>query len=199
MFFLRLGEVPMLSQNLKALLVAAAALGVTACATHSNTEATTDTKEVVAEVSPMEIYEVHHDGRINVFYDRPTFKSFQQVGETIYRLTKIGSGPNGETIVYGLTKADKKKPEKVDAIKLYEGKMEQPANFYAEMVKHGRIYIFDNFADMKPVRDFGHPNFFYTEIGAGPKGETVVYVLNSKTKKKRPDALIAKYKAMQAN
>lgn len=193
-----LGENPMLSQYLKALLVAAVAFGATACATNSTTEAPADAKEAVAEVTPMEIYEVHHDGRINVFYDRPTYKSFLQVGETIYRLTKIGSGPNGETIVYGLTKADKKKPGNVDAIKLYEGKIDQPANFYAEMMKHGRIYVFDNFADMKPVRDFGHPNFFYTEIGAGPKGETIVYVLNSKTKKKRPDALIAKYKAMQA-
>ena len=50
--------------------------------------------------------------------------------------------------------------------------------------------------DMKPVRQFGHPNFFYTEIGSGPKGETVVYVLNKKTKKKRPDALIAQFKSM---
>lgn len=180
---------------LKLLLIAAVTVSTVACKTTGSSDPVE--KDVVAETKAMELYEVDHDGRINVFYDRPTFKSFLQVGETIYRLTKIGSGPKGETIVYGLTKADKKKPENVDAIKLYEGKISTPENFYAEMHKHGRIYVFSSFEDMKPVREFGHPNFFYTEIGAGPKGETVVYVLNKNTKKKRPDSLITKFKAVQ--
>ena len=47
---------------------------------------------------------------------------------------------------------------------------------------------------MATVRQFGHPNFFYTEIGSGPKGETVVYVLNKKTKKKKVTKKPAKKK-----
>lgn len=141
-----------------------------------------------------EIYEVHDDGRIYVFYDKKTFEEFMQVGETAYRLTQIGTGPNGETMVFGLTKKDKKKGINTPAVKLYGNKVKPAKDFYAQTIRHGRIYVFNAFADMQTVRQFGHPNFFYTEIGSGPKGETVVYVLNKKTKKKKPTALIAEFK-----
>ena len=157
---------------------------LTGCATN---------KTVAASSSNMDIYEVHHDGRINVFYDKKLYKEFLQLGETSFRLTKIGAGPNGETIVYGLTKKDKKLKKPVPVIELYEGRLKQD-NVYAEMHKHGRIYVFNSFKDMKTVRDFGHPNYMFTQIGAGPKGETIVYVLNKSNKKKRPDALIAEFK-----
>lgn len=141
-----------------------------------------------------EIYEVHHDGRIHVFYDRKLYKEFLSLGETPFRLTRIGAGPNGETLVFGLTRKDKKMKSPVPAIELYEGKTKPDSEFYAEMVKHNRIYVFSDFEDMKPVRQFGHPNFFYTQIGSGPNGETVVYVLNKSNKKHRPDPLINKFK-----
>lgn len=148
----------------------------------------------VAAASIAEIYEVHEDGRIYAFYDRALYKEFLAVGETPFRLTRIGNGPNGETMVYGLTSKDKKKGVNTPAVKLYEGQVKPADDFYAEMVRHGRIYVFSAFEDMASVRQFGHPNFFYTEIGAGPSGETVVYVLNSKTKKQKPETLIAMFK-----
>jgi hypothetical protein len=141
-----------------------------------------------------EIYEVHEDGRIYAFYNRALYKEFISVGETPFRLTQIAAGPNGETMVFGLTKEDKKKGADTPAAKLYEGKLQPAADFYAETLRHGRIYVFSDFADMQPVRQFGHPNFFYLEVGAGPQGETVVYVLNSKTKKQKPTALIKEFK-----
>ena len=137
-----------------------------------------------------EIYEVHEDGRIHVFYDRKMYKDFLSLGETPYRLIKIGKGPNRETMVFGLAKQDKKKRSGIPAIELYEGNATAGNPFYAEVRKHGRIYVFNEFKDMEPVRQFGHPNYFYMEIGAGPKKETVFYVLNKKTKKKKPLALI---------
>jgi len=142
----------------------------------------------------LEMYEVFEDGRVYVFYDRALYKEFMTVKETPYRLTKIGAGPNGMTVVFGLTKKDKKLKRKIPAIELYEGKTTNNGQFYAEMRRHGRIYVFDKWSDMKPVRETGHPNYFYTEIGSGPKGETVIYVLNKKTKKKRPLSLIKKFK-----
>jgi len=162
---------------------------LSACNPVKNTAALPAQIETVSE-----IYEVHNDGRIYVFYDKKTFKEFLQVGETAYRLTQIGTGPNGETMVFGLTKKDKKKGINTPAVKLYKNKMQPSQDFYAETIRHGRIYVFSTFADMQTVRLFGHPNFFYTEIGSGPKGETVVYVLNKKTKKKKPTALIAEFK-----
>ncbi len=168
------------------LLVFILAASLTACAGKQ-------TKPSSQAYKKLDIYEVHHDGRINVFYDKKLYKEFMQLGETSFRLTKIGAGPNGETIVYGLTKKDKKLKKPVPAIELYEGRLNNDA-IYAEMRKHNRIYVFNSFKDMKTVRAYGHPNYMYTQIGAGPKGETIVFVLNSKNKKKRPDALISEFK-----
>ena len=144
------------------------------------------------------LYEVHKDGRIYVFYDKKEYELFKQVGETPYRLTRIGAGPKGETIVFGLTKQDKKKPAQVAAINLFDGEIKADDHFYAEMYKNGRIYVFNNFEDMNTVRTFGHPNYFYMSVGTGPKGETVVYVLNGKNKKKKPVALIEQFKSNNA-
>lgn len=141
----------------------------------------------------LNIYEVHHEGRIHVFYDKKLLKEFNQLGETSYRLTKIAAGPNRETMVFGLTKKDKKLKKPVPAIELYAGNLKQD-NIYAEMYKHGRIYVFNSFKDMATVRSFGHPNYMYSQIASGPNRETVVYVLNKNNKKKRPDALIAEFK-----
>jgi hypothetical protein len=138
------------------------------------------------------IYEVHHDSRIHVFYDKKVFDEFMSLGETSFRLTRIGAGPHGETMVFGLTKKDKKLKKPVAAIDLYDGKIKADY-FYAEMHKHGRIYVFNRFEDMQTVRDFGHPNFMYTQVGAGPKGETLVFVLNNMNKKKQPVSLIADF------
>lgn len=166
---------------------------LSACSQIKEENVSIEKAETVAE-----IYEVHDDGRIYAFYDKKTFKQFMQVGETAYRLTRIGTGPNGETMVFGLTKKDKKKGANTPAVKLYANKIKPAKDFYAETMRHGRIYVFSTFADMQTVRQFGHPNFFYTEIGSGPKGETVVYVLNKKTKKKKPVALIAEFKKRNA-
>lgn len=166
---------------------------LSACNQVKEASVVTDQVETVAE-----IYEVHDDGRIYAFYDKKTFKEFMQVGETTFRLTQIGAGPNGETMVFGLTKKDKKKGVNTPAVKLYTGKIKPAKDFYAEMIRHDRIYVFSDFADMQTVRQFGYPNFFYTEIGSGPKGETVVYVLNKMTKKNKPTALIAEFKKRNA-
>lgn len=165
-----------------------------------------DTKKVIQDFSVVsseqamksvaEVYEVEHEGRFYSFYDFATYQSFMDVGETAYRLTRIGGGPNGQTLVFGLAKADKKKGANTPAAMLWDGKAQAAEEFYGEMRKHGRIYVFSNKADMDAVRQIGEPSYMYTEIGGGPKGETVVYVLNKNNKKKRPDALIAKFKKL---
>ncbi len=169
--------------------------GCSTAATDSASGQAETPKAVEAQV--LELYEVHHDGRIHVFYDKTLHDDFLALGETPFRLTRIGAGPKGETIVFGLTKQDKKMKTNIPAVDLYDGKLEQDA-VYAEMRKHDRIYVFNSFKDMAQVRDFGHPNYMYTQIGGGPKGETVVYVLNKANKKQRPDALIAAFEQHNA-
>lgn len=168
----------------KIITVLAALLMLSACASTGSSSGSNE----------MSLYEVHKDGRIHVFYDLKEFQSFMKVGESTFRLTRIGAGPKGETVVFGLTKHDKKHPEKVAAINLYDGKIKAGDNFYGEMYLNGRIYVFDNYQDMETVRNFGHPNFFYMSVGTGPKGETVVYVLNEKNKKHKPVQMIEAFK-----
>jgi len=174
----------------------AASISLTGCestAVKTSEAAPKEEAKTVASTA-LEIYESHHEGRINVFYDQATYEEFKQLGETSYRLTRIGAGPNGETVVFGLPKADKKKGADTPAAKLWDGKQEF-SSFYGEMDKHGRIYVFSDKAEMDHVRALGHPSYMYTQIGAGPKGETVVYVLNKSNKKKKPVDLIAKFES----
>lgn len=152
----------------------------------------TSAKVLGAEQQSVEQYEVHHDGRIYVFYDRDLYKSFVQNKFTAYHFTRIAEGPNGETIVFGLTKDDKKKLSGIPSVELYDGKI-TPASFYGEAIIDGRIYVFDSYPEMVAVRTHHEAAYRLTDIGAGPNGETVVYVLTKDNKKKRPEALMAAY------
>ncbi|MFP3874350.1 MAG: hypothetical protein ACLFQT_07515 [Thiohalophilus sp.] len=172
-----------LQKQFNRLLLVLAVLPLAACAANNTTAEKGDV-----------LLEAHEDGRIHIFYDRETFAEYMQNGETSFRLTRIGAGPNGETVVFGLTDEDKKKRSGLPAVEIYDGKR-QAQNFYGEMYRHGRIYVFDNYQDMKNVRDTGHASYFYTEIASGPKGETVLYVLNSSNKNDKPVGLIEKFKA----
>ncbi len=182
--------------SLFAAAMVAASITLTGCnSTAEKTDAPTAAEPTKASAgTSIEIYEADHDGRINVFYDQKTYESFLALGETSFRLTRIGAGPNGETVVFGLTKADKKKGADTPAALLWDGKLEA-TEFYGEMSKHGRIYVFSDKAEMDHVRALGHPSYMYTQIGAGPNGETVVYVLNKENKKKKPVDLIAKFES----
>jgi len=141
-------------------------------------------------------YQVYKEGRIYVFDDYQTYSSFNQVGETAYRLTRIGAGPKGETVVFGLQNKDKKMSSGIGSVDLYDGKTEASTDgFYGEVVKDGRIHVFSEWADLKSFLEIGEVPYRYTQIGSGPKGETVVYVLNKSNKKKKPDALIAEFES----
>lgn len=145
-----------------------------------------------------DFYVAYHDGRINMFDDLATYKSFLALGETTFRLTRIVAGPNGETLVFGLTKKDKKKGNDAAVVRLYDGKLEGGVPFYGEVKKEGRYYVAGSFEDLMHVVKLGEPALRFADIGAGPEGETVVYVLNASNKKKKPEALIAKFKEMHA-
>jgi hypothetical protein len=66
-------------------------------------------------------------------------------------------------------------------------------DFYAEIRTEGRIYVFDDWNEVKTFRQVGEAPYRYTRIGEGPEGETVVFVLTKENKKKRPDALMKKF------
>lgn len=176
----------------KAILVAGAVTGMTACA-QLDTVMKSDNQAQEQMQQVQSLYEVHHDdGRIYFFYDETTYRNFLEHGHTPYAFKRIASGPDGETLVFALTGEDKKKRSGVASVEMYDGDL-KPEHFYGEMRMEGRIYVFSTLEDMKDVRMTGEAPYRFTQIGEGPNGETVVYVLNSSNKKQRPDALIAQF------
>ncbi len=153
----------------------------------------------VKKVNNDDLYEVSHEGRYYVFDDMDVYKDFITNGETPYRKVYIGEGPNGQTLVFGLTGKDKKKTSGIGSIDMFQGKQAAAESFYGEMRgEDGRLYVFSELKDMEDVRKTGEAAYRFTQIGAGPKGETVVFVLNKGNKKKQPVALMAEFKKRNA-
>lgn len=186
--------------------IAASILALTACAGMQNDlwykvderAAVAKAKKKAEAAKYGEFYEVHHEGRIYVFDDFKTYQTFLSLGESAYRRMRIGAGPNGETIVFGLTAKDKKKMSGIASEELFDG-VKQPleeAPFYGEVVYDNRFYVFDQWADLKGFKSTWDAPYRFTEIGAGPGGRTIVYVLNSGNKKRKPTAMVAKFKSM---
>ncbi|WP_136679448.1 hypothetical protein [Neptunomonas sp. XY-337] len=156
----------------------------------------TKTAAAAPELNNDDLYEVVHEGRYYVFDDFDVYQEFLTVGETSYRKVFIGGGPHGETLVHGLRGKDKKKLSGIAGVEMFKGTLQAADDFYGEIrAEDGRLYVFDSLEDMKAMRQVGEAPYRYTVIGAGPQQQTVVYVLNSSNKKKKPTALMAKFKA----
>ena len=185
----------------RALITLSCVLGtsllLTACGTNSvdQTLATNQHTQAVESQNNEDLYQVDHEGRIYLFDDFATYQTFLEVGETAYRKVRIGEGPRGETIVFGLTNEDKKKTQGIASVDMYDGNLKGATEFYGETrTEEGRIYVFSSLEEMNTARIVGEVPLRFTEIGSGPQGETVVYALNSQNKKVKPDALIKAFK-----
>lgn len=176
--------------NHKALLTAGLSLALVAC----GGQAVKEDRAAAHSANNDDLYEVHHEGRIYVFDDFATYQTFLEVGETAYRKVYIGSGPKGQTLVFGLTNEDKKKTEGIASIDLYNGDLAPTEDFYAEMRLENRIYVFDSLAEMEQVRLTGEAPYRFTQIGVGPEGETLVFVLPAAKKKEQPVDMVAAFK-----
>ncbi|MDO6564916.1 hypothetical protein Q4488_16160 [Amphritea sp. 1_MG-2023] len=144
-----------------------------------------------------DLYEVGHEGRHYVFDDFAVYQEFLSVGETSYRKVFIGEGPQGKSLVFGLRSEDKKKLEGLAGVSMYKGQMPAADDFYGEMRgEDGRLYVFSRLEDMQAVRNTGEAAFRLTQIGNGPQGQTVVFVLNDSNKKVFPTELVARFKQM---
>jgi len=172
-------------------------LGASGCATTeggtASAGASTSAAKPAPEVFGAIIY--HENGRIFNFADSPNYKQFLSSGELAYLRTFIGAGKNGETMVYALTKDEGSKKDISAAEMFMRGDVKDAPNFYGEIIKHGRFHVFGEYGDWKDFLANGEMTFTFTDIGGGPGGKTVVYAQNKKTQGKRPDALIAKFKA----
>ena len=153
----------------------------------------------VPSINNDDVYLIEHEGRYYVFDDEAVYQSFMQHGETAYRLVRIGEGPAGSTLVFGLRDEDKTKSEGIAAVDMYDGRLAGASKgFYAEVLFDGRFYVFSKWADLVNFQQTHIADLRYTEIGAGPAGRTVVYVLNDGNKTDKPVALIERFKRIHA-
>lgn len=189
-------------------LTSVLALGVmSGCATQSNTAKAPESKPAItapaaqpATASTQNYFLVFHEnGRIYPIADAQNYLAFLDVGELIYTRTRVGTGPEGETVVFGIQKKeadDLSKPSLAE--QFYDGKKEVAGPFYGEVMRDGRFYVFGEWQDFRDYLDHKEVTFTFTEIGTGPKGETVIYALNKKTKDEgRPVALIESFKQLR--
>lgn len=170
---------------------------LTACGSNAidNAVAINTQAETALVQNNNDLYQVNQDGRLYFFDDFDTYQNFLKVGETAYRKVRIADGPKGETLVFGLTNEDKKKFEGIASIDMYDGKLSGAEHFYGETrTEEGRIYVFSSLQEMNTAWLVGEVSLRFTDIGSGPKGETVVYALNSENKKVKPEALIQQFK-----
>lgn len=190
-------------------LTSVLALGVmSGCATQSNTAKAPESKPAApaapaaqpATASTQNYFLVFHEnGRIYPIADAQNYLAFLDVGELIYTRTRVGTGPAGETVVFGIQKKeadDLNKPSLAE--QFYDGKKEVTGPFYGEVMRDGRFYVFGEWQDFKDYLEHKEVTFTFTEIGTGPKGETVIYALNKKTVKEgRPVALIEAFRQLR--
>lgn len=182
-------------------LVSMLALGSGGCATQQATSgaAAPQQAQAAAEEKAHYFLVFHENGRIYAFSDPALYRLFLEHNEVPLTRTRIGGGPAGETVVIGLTKNDAKlTPDKPTQTELfYDDKIGAVGPFYGEVIYNGRYYVFGEWQDMKSFLQHKEAPWTYTEIGTGPKGETVIYVLNKKTKDLgRPAALVEAFQKM---
>ena len=146
-------------------------------------------------------YEIHKDGRIYAFSDYKDYQSWLKTDEVPLVVTKIGAGPNGETVKLQLNKAEAKAMEKTVGYKgatqkMYEGELVGiDTGFYAEVIRPERVWVFENGKDLHEFQKSGEVPCGITNIGAGPGGKTVVYAQNCKAAAKgKPEAAMARFK-----
>lgn len=189
----------------------AAVLALSGCATDMNQTAPAAAapaakpaapavEKVAAEPTAKEFFIIlPESGRIHVFGDTKNYLQYLANGEVALTRTQIGVGPKGETVVYGITSDNVKKNQPSLGELVFQDKLPAAEDFYGEVFKNGRFYVFGNLKDMKAFASFGEVPYSYTDIGAGPKGETLVWVMNKDSYKKgRPLATIERFKQIRA-
>ncbi|WP_162910217.1 hypothetical protein [Azohydromonas sediminis] len=150
--------------------------------------------------APVELFIVlPESGRVHAFGDTKNYFDFLEHGEVALTRTKIGAGPGGKTLVVGITNDDVKNNRPSRGEQILDGTLPAGASFYGEVFTKGRYYLFGSLKDMLDFTAYGEVPYSYTDIGAGPKGETIVYVMNKDSYAKgKPMERAARFKALRS-
>lgn len=141
----------------------------------------------------------HENGRIYAMTDPKIYLGLMEHDEVPLTRARVGGGPDGETVVFGITSKDGEQLDKPTAAEdIYDGRTKDIGAFYGEVVRNGRYHVFGEWKDFQDYLAHKEITFTYTDIGTGPKGETVIYALNNKTKDEgRPVALVEQFNQLR--
>ena len=89
------------------------------------------------------------DGRIYAFGDTRNYADYKSHGEVTLTRTRIGEGPGGKTLVFGITPEDVKANKPGLGEQIMIGALPPAPDFYGEVFKGGRYFIFGSLKDMK--------------------------------------------------
>lgn len=136
-----------------------------------------------------DLYEIHRDNRIYVITDATDFKNFLSTADVPFRVTRIGGGPAGETVILGIATSESKKTGGFGSVEMWDGKREGSSKaFYAEVFKDNKWYLFGNWAAYNAYHASGSLSGF-TSAGAAPDGATIMVSGDA-------DALTTKFKSL---
>jgi hypothetical protein len=139
------------------------------------------------------------DGRLYLFGDPKNYLAYREHNEVPLTRTRVGAGPQGQTLVFGITNDDVKANRPSAAEMIFDKKTPLKDPFYGEVVKDGRYHVFGSAKDFQDFLAHNEITYTFSTIGEGPKGESVIYALNKDTVKQgRPTALIEQFKALRA-
>ena len=151
-----------------------------------------EAQRATAVLNNDDYYELHRDGRIYVIADAGDLKEFLGNGELPLRVTRIGGGPKGETVVFGIARPESKKKDGFGAVEMYDGRRKGAAgNFYAEVCRDGSCYVFASWADLEAFRTSGDASRLSKADVSGPGGEAVMVAQPA-------EALVERFKALHA-
>lgn len=127
-----------------------------------------------AAINNDDYYEIHKDGRILVLSDVDDVKLWLATGDIPLRVTRIGGGPKGETMVFGIAKPESKKKDGFGSVEMYEGRrVGAEKNFYAEVLQDNTWYAFGTWAELDSFRKTGK-TVGMASGGASAAGEAVL-------------------------
>jgi len=139
------------------------------------------------------------NGRYYAFSSFKLYQDYLAHGEVALTRTRIGAGPTGQTVVFGITKADVKSGQPSVGELIFDRKLPPAPQFYGEVFKGGRYYVFDNLKALMEFAAFGEVPYSYTDIGAGPAGATVVWVMDkSSYAKGKPAQRMERFRSLRA-
>src|SRR5205814_1920916 len=79
--------------------------------------------------------EIHSDGRIVVIADIADLKMYNSGIDLPLRVTRIGGGPNGETVVFDIAKPEAGKKNGFGSVEMFDGhRAGAEQDFYGEIV-----------------------------------------------------------------